>query len=90
MKKIISSLLILITLIAFPGMAIAGGTPKKINSQDFHMRKEGKQMITTSYTDYYIYRYYDPQTSAICYVILNPITSLRDQFSISCVKIKKK
>ena len=44
MKKIVL-LLIAVAIIVLPNVAMAGGTPKKINSKTFHMRFEGKQYV---------------------------------------------
>ncbi len=90
MKKIIL-LLFAVAIIVLPNVAMAGGTPKGINFKTFHMRFEGKQKIETSYKNFYIYRYYDPQTSAMCYVVLNKHAEQPlYQINMSCVRIKKR
>ena len=91
MKKILS-LFIAAAIIVLPSIVMAGGTPKKINSKTFHMVFEGKQSIETSYKNFYIYRYYDPQTPAMCYVVLdkNTNSSIYQIINMSCVRIKKR
>jgi hypothetical protein len=88
MKKIVL-LLIAVVIIVLPNVAMAGGTPKKINPHTFRMQFEGKKFISSADGfDFYISRYYDSQTSTMCYVI--KYTSSHTAYSMSCVRIKKK
>ena len=86
MKKIVL-LLIAVVIIVLPNVAMAGRVPKKINRHTFRMRFEGKKYITSA-GGFYIYRYYDSQTSTMCYVI--EIARSNPAYSMSCVRIKKK